>query len=316
MAGRHPYDWVEYGDSGVIQSLDELLPRLGELLPGIDVVPMPFRLLGSTGIVPNDWKELAQLILATHRAHPDIDGFVVTHGTATLEETAWFLDLVLPDGLPVVVTGAQRPFNTAGSDVAPNLRAAMAVAAAERAKESGVLVVLDNTVFPARDVIKTSSFDLDAFEAPRHGPLATVDAWARVHWRRLPAIRRPGVLAQWDEIPDFPRVDVAISYAGADGAAIDAFVAAGARGIVSAGLVPGRYANGERSAIERAVEAGVVVAQASRGTRGFVAEQRFLSAIGVIAGGDLAPQKLRIVLMVALARGLTRDEIQDLVLSC
>lgn len=312
MHGRGPFDWVEYGESGIVRPITELIDMLGSLEVDVEILPVPFRALPSTGITPEDWLGLAQLIARTANEDPSIDGFVVTHGTATLEETAWFLDLALPPTLNVVLTGAQRPANTSGSDVQANLRAALVVAAGSHGIAPGVTVVMNNTVFAARDVIKSSSFDLAAFESPVYGPLALVDANAQVHWRRRPSdygrIPSLDILA----IDTLPRVDVVMSYAGADGTLVEACVAAGARGIVSAGLVPGRPANGEAQALREAVQKGVVVVQASRGAKGFVAPQAFLERDGIVAAGDLAPQKARVLLMLALAAGVAPEELQAL----
>ena len=300
MHGRHRFDWIEYADSGVIHPIDDLLATLGELAPDLDLVPIPFRSLGSVSIGPSDWLELSALIRRTAAADPSLTGFVVTHGTATLEETAWFLDLTLTLDQPVVVTGAQRPANTDGSDASANLRAALAIAASPASRGAGVLVTLGGLFFAARDVTKAASFELGAFEAPPFGPLGRVDADASVVWRR----RMPERLLRSDlpqDVTTLPRVDIAMSYAGADGTAIDAFVAAGARGIVSAGLAPGRPASKETSALVRAAQAGVVIVQATRASRGTVPVQRFLAADGLLAGGDLAPPKLRIALMLAIA---------------
>lgn len=309
MHGRHRFDWIEYADSGVIHPIDDLLQRLGELVPHVEIVSVPFRSLGSVSIGPRDWLELATLIRDTAASDPALTGFVITHGTATLEETAWFLDLVLEIDQPVVLTGAQRPANTDGSDAAANLRGAVALAAAQDSRGAGVLVAMGGLFFAARDVTKAASFELAAFEAAPYGPLGRIDADAGVVWRRR--VFRDQASAR--QVPRFasildaatstvlPRVDIAMSYAGADGAAIKAFVAAGARGIVSAGFAPGRPASGERAALCDAVAAGVVVVQATRAPRGAVPKQRFLAADGIVAGGDLSPQKLRIALMLILA---------------
>ncbi|MDH4872012.1 asparaginase [Pseudomonas sp. BN515] len=315
MQARHPFDWVEYSESGIVLPIDDLLGQLGELAPEVEMLPIPFRALGSTAITPSDWLALASLIRKTALERPDIDGFVVTHGTATLEETAWFLHLTVDIDAGVVVTGAQRPSNTAGSDVVPNLRAAMAVALNPRSAECGALVVMDNAVFSARDVTKSSSFHLNAFEAPLCGPLAEVDADANVNWRRLPVQPACGKAFDPDALMSLPRVDILTSYGGADGVAVDAVVAAGARGLVSAGLAPGRPANGEVQALARAIERGVVVVQSTRAARGMVPLQDFLRRSGVLAGGDLAPHKARILLMLALAQGLDKEAIQQLLLA-
>ncbi|WP_343649575.1 asparaginase [Herbaspirillum sp.] len=320
MHARHAFDWVEYGESGVVHPIDDLVEQLDRIDLNIEILPRSFRMIGSTGITPQDWMELAELIRRTVREDPDLSGIVVTHGTATMEETAWFLQLVTDISQPVVLTGAQRPLNTSGSDAMANLRAALAVAAAPQAQGMGVLVVMDGMVFAARDVTKAASFELHAFEASPFGPLGRVDADGSVVLRRRvtsPASSRMLPALDISGATPLPRVDMVVSYAGADGAAIDGLLAAGARGIISIGLAPGRPANAERAALQRAVARGVVVVQAARAARGVVPPQAFLQRDGVLAGGDLAPPKLRILLMLILAQSPQPDAatIQSLLLA-
>ncbi|MCC8392888.1 asparaginase [Paraburkholderia sp. MMS20-SJTR3] len=313
MQARHRFDWIEYGESGVVRSIDALMDEmggLGNVADAVELVPVPFRALGSTAITPADWLALAKLIRLTAAADTGIAGFVVTHGTATLEETAWCLDLLLDLDVPVVITGAQRPLNTAGSDAPGNLRAALALAQSDAARGEGVLVVMNNQIFAARDVTKAASFELGAFEAPPFGALGRVEASGRVVMRRRRANTALRLPLDLEALDTLPRVDIVLSYAGADAVAIEAFVAAGSRAIVSAGLVPGRPAAAEQAALARAAQRGVVVVQSSRAPRGEVPLQAFLEAAGVLAGGDLAPQKLRIVLMLALSCTTDRLQIQ------
>lgn len=318
MQARHPFDWIEYGESGVITGIDQLLADLGDLgdiSDTVELVPVTFRALGSTGITPQDWLDLARLIEHTARVQPDLTGFIITHGTATLEETAWFLDLAVATDKAIILTGAQRPGNTAGSDVPANLRAALAVARSEQARGAGVLVVMDGHIFSARDVTKASSFDLDAFEAVPYGPLGSVTPTAEVVMRRRPV--RQQVLPPIDlaDIHALARVDIVMSYAGADRVTIDALVDAGSAALISAGLPPGRPANAQAPAFADAVKKGVVVVQSSRAARATVPPQLFLKRDGVLAGGDLSPQKLRVFLMLALLHSPDAGLLQAWLLS-
>ncbi|WP_198670552.1 asparaginase [Oceanicella sp. SM1341] len=310
MMGAHPRDWVDYGDTGIIRPVEEVLADLAPGLPGIEPVPYSFRILPSTGITVADWCALGAGI-AARAAEPGLAGIVVTHGTASMEETAFFTALTCAAPLPVVFTGAQRPPNTEGSDAGPNLRAAIA-AAASPGLAPGTYLSMNATLFAATDVSKTANFALDAFEAPEFGPLGLVepDGTLRLARQSPPLPRRFA-------LPDgaLPRVDIAFSHAGADGTAIDAFTAAGARGIVSAGMPPGRCAPGERAALKRAVAAGVTVVQGSRAARGRVPLQAYNTADGILSGGALAPNKLRILLMLALAEGLSPQQVQDALLA-
>lgn len=310
MQARHAFDWVEYSESQIVLPIDTLIEQLGELAPEIELLPIGFRALGSVSITPSDWLELARLIESTAAAHPELDGFVITHGTATLEETAYFLELALNLDMGIVITGAQRPSNTAGTDVPANLRAALAVAASPQAADCGALVVMDNKVYSARDVSKTSSFDLNAFEAIPFGPLAEVDAKANVHWRRLLPATAWHQEFDLARVQNLPRVDIVTSYAGADGAVVNALVAAGSQAIINAGLAPGRPAAGEAQALAQAVQQGVIVVQSTRAARGNVPVQDFLLRAGVLAGGDLAPHKLRILMMLALTQSKEVSQLQ------
>ena len=170
---------------------------------------------------------------------PDIAGFVITHGTATLEETAYFLHLALKTDKPVVLVGAQRPASALSTDAGMNLLGAIRVASAEAARGLGVLVVLNDEIQSAREVTKTSTYRLQTFRSPDFGALGHIDGDG-VHIYRHP-MRRHAPDTEFDvsKLDGLPRVDIAYSYAGADGTVVDALVAAGARGIVSAGLAPG-----------------------------------------------------------------------------
>ncbi len=217
--------------------------------------------------------------------------------------------------MPIVLVGAQRPPNTAGSDAAPNLRAALAVASVVAAIGQGVVVVMNNYVYAARDVRKNANFALDAFTAAEFGPLGRVEADGTVTFRRrmpVPVTPEFQVLEGALEVESAPRVDMALSYPGADGTAVRAFMTAGARAIVSVGMPPGRCTPREREAFREAVAAGLLVVQSSRAAVGAVVPQLYNSSDGIESGGDLAPNKLRVLLMVALAAGLSRESVRRL----
>lgn len=312
MMGAHAFDWVDYGDSGLIRPVDAVLAGMEFGLPDIALTLHPFRMLPGTGIGPGDWIELARAIAALAAAGT-AQGVVVTHGTATLEETAFFLALTLGRlDLPVVVTGAQRPPNTASSDTVAGMRAAL-VAAAEA--PPGVWVAMNGALFAAADVTKTANHALDAFEAPEFGPVGRIEPSGRLSLQRLPARALPRFDLAGLEAAALPRVDLALSYAGADGTAIDAFVAAGARAVISAGFPPGRCTPGERAALLRAVAAGVLAVQGSRALRGRVPLQAYNTADGILSGGSLAPGKMRIAVQLALAAGRDAAAIQEMLLA-
>jgi len=160
--------------------------------------------------------------------------------------------------------------------------------------------VLNDEIHAARDVVKTSTYRLQTFRSLDYGTLGHVDGDG-VHFYRSPS--RPHMPDTQFAALDFgplPRVDIVYSYAGADGALVDAAVASGARGIVSAGFAPGSPTPQQRAAFERAAKSGIVVVQCSRAASGRVAPRRRLRESGIVAGEDLSPQKARILLMLML----------------
>src|SRR6185312_16056996 len=215
----------------------------------------------SEAIGPVDWLALARQIKALDSDERRFDGILVVHGTSTLEETAWFLELTIRVEKPLVIVGAQRPPNALGTDAAINLASGIRVASEPTAADLGVVAVINNEIHSARDVVKADTFALDAFRSA-FGPLGIVDANGSVviyrsDKRRLPPFKNADFLA-------LPRVDISFAYAGADGADIDAFVAAGCRGIVLAAMAPGTCAPAQLEALGRAACKGVMVIFSTR----------------------------------------------------
>src|SRR5580704_5581512 len=272
--GASSLDVLDYPEFGQKLTCEALLDRFPETRLVAEPVPITFRQVGSTAIGPADWLELRALIHRT-AADPAISGFVIPHGTATLEETAFFLNLTLGISQPVVLVGAQRPASALGSDAGMNLVNALRVAGSAEARGKGVLVVLNDEIHPARDVVKTSTYRVQTFRSFDFGALGHVDGDG-VHFYRAPVkAHMPDTAFAEREIGALPRVDIVLSYAGADTALIDAAIGAGAKGIVSAGFAPGSPTPEQRAAFEHAAKSGVVVVQWSRAT-GRVAPRRRL----------------------------------------
>ena len=273
---------------------------------------MTFRQVGSTEIGPREWIELRAVIHRIARDDPTFAGFVIPHGTATLEETGFFLNLTLAVRKPVVLVGAQRPASALGSDAGMNLVNALRVAGSPEARGKGVLAVLNDEIHAARDVVKTSTYRVQTFRSLDFGALGHVDGDG-VHFYRSPSRKRmPDTPFAVLDLGALPRVDIVYSYAGADGALVDAAVAVGARGLVSAGFAPGSPTPEQRAAFERAAKSGVVVVQCSRAFSGRVAPRRRLRESGILAGEDLSPQKARILLMLALSTTTDIAAIQEM----
>ena len=275
-------------------------------VPGIDSVATieseQFLNVGSSSIGPERWLELSRRIADVFTARSDVRGIVVTHGTDTMEETAYFLDLTVGGLRPVVVTGSMRPSNMAGADGPANLTSAVRAAADSDSRGRGTLVVMDDRIFSARDVTKTNSTRVETFQAPERGPLAIVDPEGLYYRGR--AMGRSTAQFDITAVKELPRVDIIYAYPGADSVAIDAVVAAGAKGIVVAGVGRGGSAPAQGSALIRAMEKGVIIVSSTRTGSGRVP----IGTRGGIGSGDLNPQKARILLMLALSR--TSDPVQ------
>ena len=305
--GEDQFDLLDY--TATDQRLDSvrLIEKTGLQGAIATIVPVNFRQIDSTAITFDDWAYLADLCHALAE-DPDLEGIVIGHGTASLEETAFLLSLVLDIAIPVVVTGSMRPLTGISSDAPANLAAALRVAVA-RARQPGVLVVINDEIHTPRAVTKAHTLRLGAFQSPWFGPLGYVDG-PQVNLTREALVASQGKFAR-DLLRSLPRVDIVYSYVGTDGHAIGAFVAAGARGIVSAGFGPGMTTPGETRALADAVSAGVVVVQSARTGAGHVVDSKHHRSLGIIAGNDLNPQKARILLALCLARGDSPRDIEQ-----
>jgi L-asparaginase len=315
--GDSSLDVLDYPDFGQKLAAEALLERFPETRLVAEPMALTFRQVGSTEIGPPDWVELRGLIHRFAADEPQLAGVVIPHGTATLEETAFFLNLTLAVHQPVVLVGAQRPASAIGTDAGMNLVAALRVAGSAEASGKGVLVVLNDEIHAARDVVKTSTYRVQSFRSLDFGALGQVDGDG-VHFYRAPlgAHMPAAPFSALDLALPLPRVDILYSYAGADGALVDAAVAAGARGLVSAGFAPGSPTPSQRAAFERAADAGIVVVQCSRAYSGRVAPRRRLRDMGIVAGLDFSPQKARILLILALTTTTDTAAIQQIFASC
>lgn len=303
--GRDPLDIYDYGAAGNVMHADAILAKWPETALVADVMAVRYRNIPSTAIDFSDWKALAALCGQLVADHPDLAGIVIGHGTATLEETAYFLNLTVKVPVPVVVVGAQRPSSGLSSDAGMNLVNAIRVAASPEARGMGVLVVLNDEIHAAREVTKTATARMQTFRAPDFGALGHADGDAVVFYRQPVRRRAPDTEFDISAVETLPRVDIAYGYAGGDGVAVRAFMAAGAKGIVSAGFAPGFTAPAEAAALQEAHAAGIVVVQCTRAGSGRVPPTTRLKQAGFLLADNLNPQKARILLALALT--VTQD---------
>lgn len=309
-------DLIDYNYADRHLSIDDMLARIPEAAAHADIRAEQFLNVYGGDVSPAQWLTLAQRINGIFREDPAAAGVVVTHGTSTLEETAYFLNLTVKSAKPVVVTGAMRPPTAISTDADMNLYDAVRVAAYPEAAGKGVLVVLNNQILAARDAVKTSSSRLETFKSNELGVLGYADSDGAVVFYREP-VRAHTAASEFDVdgLATLARVDIAHAYSGVDGVAVDALVKAGARGIVGAGLGSGSAPRAFLSALEAARRQGVIVVMGSQAFNGRVMAKRAFTARGFAVADNLAPRKVRILLMVALAAARTPDEIQRMILT-
>jgi len=290
---------------------DDLLRTLpGGAARGLDVQAEPFANATSTSLSIDDWVRLARRIRELLSEDPQLSGVVVTSGTDTLEELAFFLHLTVSDARPVIVVGAMRRPGSRGADGPRNLADALRVAAAPASRGRGTLVVMHGQVHAASEARKLHATRLDAFDVSADDVLGTLTP-PEVHYRR--AARPwpvPGLLSLEHDVP-LPRVDVIVTYQGAAGDLLDAAVSAGARGLVLAAAGAGSLTPSQADAARRLAARGVPIVIATRTGAGAVPDPG-PSDWGWISAGGLPPLKARLLLMLALANGTDRTRVQQL----
>ena len=308
--GKHSLDLVAYVENNKIYEVDELLNAFPETLEQGDVVPVRLRAMPSTAIGPAEWLEINTKIHDLVEEDPSLDGIVVTHGTATLEETAYFLNLASKVEIPIVLVGAQRPASGMGTDSGINLVNAIRTAGHPSSRGRGVLGVLNDEIHFSRDMTKTSTLRQQTFKSPDFGLLGHAD-WDKIAYYRMPERRRaPNTEFDVRGLTELPRVDISMTYAGTHGTAIDAYVAAGAKGIVVGAMAPGYVAPIEFEKLAAAAEKGVTIVHSTRAGSGRVADVASRRVPGTVLADNLPPQKARVLLTVALTKTKDPAELQ------
>jgi len=244
----------------------------------------------------------------------DVDGIVITHGTDTMEETAYFLNLTVKSDKPVVMVGSMRPSTAVSADGPLNLYNAVAVAADPNARGRGVLVVMNDWIHGAHSLTKTSTTAVQTFMSPTRGLVGVVaygkdDFYNNPQWKHTTA-------SEFDvsSITKIPRVDVIFASVDMSPDLIDASVKDGAKGIVIAGVGNGNMNQASLDAAARAVKSGVVVVRSSRVPTGTVGRNVEVKddELGFVASDELNPQKARILLSLALLKTTSADQIQQM----
>lgn len=283
---------------------EEILDWLPGLECTVSLSCEDFCNIGSSRMTPEMQFDLVQRVKAIYDSLPGIDGIVITHGTDSLEETAFLLDLLLSDPRPVVLTGAQRPPKDRDSDGPRNLSNAVRLAAAPFMRDMGVVVTMNDQIHAAREVRKTHTTDLGAFSSPATGPLGVlVDGQVFLFSRPL---RRLHI----DRGRIEPRVDLIRLVSGSDGRLVRAAVAEGARALVIEAFGRGHVPHLVYAALADARHVGLPVMIVSRTGGGRVSLGPELAALGVIPAADLDGLKARMLLIAALGAEVRTAELK------
>lgn len=244
---------------------------------------------------------------------PKYDGVVITHGTDTLEETAYFLDLTVHSDKPIVIVGSMRPSTAMSADGPLNLYNAVALAGSKEAQGKGVLISLNDKIGNARDNFKTSTTGVDTFKNPELGYLGYVQG-GKPYFYNLP-VRKHTNQSDFNihNITEdhLKRVDIVYSHANDDRVMVDAAVSAGAKGIIHAGTGDGSIHEKTLPGLQDAVKKGVVVIRGTRVPEGIVTREKIDDENKFVTSDNLNPQKARILLMLALTQTQDPQKIQE-----
>ena len=292
-------------------SVDDLIkavPHMGDLadLSGEQVAN-----IGSQTMNHEVWLKLAKRINEV-LADKDTDGVVITHGTDTMEETAYFLSLVVHSDKPVVLVGSMRPATATSADGPANLYNAVALAASPEARGLGPLVVLNDEIHYAHEVQKMNSTSLNTFQSPNRGRagvmnVGTIHLFSKNTTRHTTSSE---FSVDGKSVGDLPRVEIVYSYANLGPEIVNFLVKDGVKGIVLAGVGDGNSTDAEIAALSDAAKKGVVVCRATRTGSGLVVRNVEVDddKLGFIASMELSPQKARILLMLGLMK--TSDPVK------
>jgi len=287
-----------------IEEITATIPGLSSVarIEGEQFVNLP-----SSALDTSDWLNLASRINSVFEEDHSVSGIVITHGTDTLEETAYFLSLVVKSDKPVVIVGSMRPATSLSPDGPMNLLNAVRVASSPAARGLGVLVVMNDEIYAARDVTKTNANRLDTFRSYDLGALGSIDNGEVAFYHR--PLRKLGLATEFcvNGLKTLPRVDILLAYVGADDVLVNAVLAAKAKGIVLAGTGAGHISPSAEAALRQAYESGTLVVRASRTGTGRILQS---TPENFVAADNLSPQKARILLMLALTKTNSKQEIQ------
>lgn len=295
--------------------IEELLKNIPSIKQKAAVQGEQIAAIGSYDMTVDIWLKLAKRINEIFTKN-EADGVVITHGTDTQEETAYFLNLTVQSDKPVVLTGSMRPATALSADGSKNLYDAIIVASDISSKGKGVMVCFNEQIYDAKNVVKTNTTNVNAFSSPNVGPIGQVYD-SKVFYNTQSLNRHTGSAAfDVNKFNTLPNVEIVYAYAGASNTAINAFIDKHVAGIIIAGTGNGTFDKAILESVKNAVGKKIIVVRASRVVSGKVSSQDVGdfedSKLGTLVSDNLNPQKARVLLMLALSVTMDKNKIQEM----
>lgn len=290
--------------------IDDLLNAVPQIHDYGKITGEQIAQIGSQDMNVVTWLKLTKRINEIFKNN-EADAIVVTHGTDTQEETAYFLDLTVMSDKPVVLVGAMRPSTAMSQDGNRNLLDAVMVAASPKSQGKGVIVAMDEKVFDARDVTKTSSTNLETFQSRNFGPIGLIyDGKVNYYYQSL---RNPSKKFDVTKLDALPQVEIVYGYADASPVSVTGIAGSGVKGLVYAGMGNGNFGEPVGKALADASKKGIIVCRSARAGSGRITLDNEVkdAELGFVVSDDLNPQKSRVLLMLSLTETTDRAKIQQ-----
>lgn len=290
--------------------IDVLIKAVPQIRDLADISWEQIANIDSSNMCDEIWLRLAKKIAKLFAE--GIDGVVITHGTDTMEETAYFLNLTIKSDKPVVLVGAMRPSTAISADGPKNLYNAVALVANKEAKNKGVMVAINDKILSARGVVKTHSLNVDAFSSPDFGDLGYIVDGKVFFYNNVTKAHTKNAPFDVSKLTSLPKVDILYSYSNdGSGVAAKALFEHGTKGIVVAGSGAGSIHKNQKDVLKELLKKGLKVVVSSRVVAGCVAVSNSDEKLGFISAEDLNPQKARVLLILALTKTSDPKKIQE-----
>ncbi|EOG4003698.1 type II asparaginase [Campylobacter jejuni] len=290
--------------------IDVLIKAVPQIRDLADISWEQIANIDSSNMCDEIWLRLAKKIAKLFAE--GIDGVVITHGTDTMEETAYFLNLTIKSDKPVVLVGAMRPSTAISADGPKNLYNAVALVVNKEAKNKGVMVAINDKILSARGVVKTHSLNVDAFSSPDFGDLGYIVDGKVFFYNNVTKAHTKNAPFDVSKLTSLPKVDILYSYSNdGSGVAAKALFEHGTKGIVVAGSGAGSIHKNQKDVLKELLKKGLKVVVSSRVVAGYVAVSDSDEKLGFISAEDLNPQKARVLLMLALTKTSDPKKIQE-----